>query len=74
MRAHVTRWKDDRHFQAATRVSIFVSADPPGTAVCILPETIEADETCHSPSGMIHGTDVEHHMSLQPLQTAAIAE
>lgn len=26
MRSHVARWKDGRHFQQATRVSIFVSA------------------------------------------------
>jgi len=65
----VTRWKDGRHIQAATGLSIFVSADPPGAAVS---DTADVDAICHHIGG--GGSESEQRLTLQPLHTTDITD
>jgi len=58
VRDHVTRWKDGRHFQQATRVSIFVSAGQDGADATFLGEAGDND-TVEPTAG--HSSSVGSH-------------
>ena len=76
VRSHVARWRDGRHFQQATRISICVTAGQPGADAKFLEDAGNDDAV--KPAVEHHSVDWYHredrgqpgtHLPLLPMRT-----